>query len=171
MYSEVTRDVCVEVESSYIPEQSRPQANYYFFAYHVKITNRGSIPVQLVSRHWVIMDGNGVVHEVSGPGVVGHQPRLAPGETFEYSSFCPLPTPTGNMRGSYHMVPQSSESLQTEEDVQETESLTQSSFESSEGLRLLPSASSQSSPQKLKEENGYDVKIPLFFLRDLRNFH
>ncbi len=84
MYFEITKKIRVEVEPSFVAEQSRPQSNYYFFAYRVKITNEGLFPAQLLSRHWVIMDGHGVIHEVKGPGVIGHQPRLAPGESFVY---------------------------------------------------------------------------------------
>lgn len=104
MYCEVTHDIRVEVEPTFVPEQSQPQANYYYFSYRVKITNLGSRKTQLISRHWVITDGNGVIHEVRGPGVVGYEPTLEPGESFEYASFCPLPTPTGNMRGTYQMI-------------------------------------------------------------------
>jgi ApaG protein len=98
-----TRGVRVEVESEYIPEQSDPQTQFYFFAYHITITNEGNMPVQLLNRHWIITDGNGKVEEVKGPGVIGEQPTLDPGDSFNYSSFCPLPTPMGTMRGYYDM--------------------------------------------------------------------
>lgn len=104
MYFEVTKGIRIEVEPAYVPEQSRPTESYFFFSYRVRITNEGEAPAQLISRHWIITDGNGVIHEVKGPGVVGQQPTLEPGKTFEYSSFCPLPTPTGNMRGTYQML-------------------------------------------------------------------
>ena len=91
------------------------------------ITNNGTAAAQLMSRHWIITDGNGKVEEVKGAGVVGEQPVLKPGATFEYTSFCPLPTATGNMRGTYQMLDE--------------------------------------------KGNHYNAKIPLFFLRDLRNFH
>lgn len=99
----LTQGVRVEVESEYIPDQSDPQTQFYFFAYHITITNEGALPVQLLNRHWIITDGNGKVEEVKGPGVIGEQPTLDPGESFNYSSFCPLPTPMGTMRGYYDM--------------------------------------------------------------------
>jgi ApaG protein len=99
-----TRGILVEVESSFVPERSEPMRRMWFFAYRIRIANQGEVVVQLVSRHWIITDAHGEVEEVSGPGVVGEQPVLAPGEAFEYSSFCPLPTPFGSMRGSYQMV-------------------------------------------------------------------
>lgn len=108
MYRDTTRSIQIDVEPSFVPEESHPTENYYFFSYKVKITNLGDRETQLVSRHWVITDGNGETHEVEGPGVIGKQPSLAPGESFEYSSFCPLPTPTGNMRGKYWMVEEGS---------------------------------------------------------------
>jgi ApaG protein len=103
MYREMTRQVEVRVEPKYVSEQSIPAANQYFFSYTVQISNQGESPVQLLSRHWIITDGAGQVHEVKGPGVVGETPRLLPGETFEYTSYCPMPTATGNMRGTYLM--------------------------------------------------------------------
>ncbi|HEX5033970.1 MAG TPA: Co2+/Mg2+ efflux protein ApaG [bacterium] len=99
-----TQDVLVEVESEFLADRSNPEEDYFFFAYHVKITNRGQTTVQLVSRHWIITDGGGHVEEVKGPGVVGEQPVLAAGESFEYTSACPLKTPTGKMRGTYQMI-------------------------------------------------------------------
>jgi ApaG protein len=99
-----TRGVRVEVQSSYVPERSAPAQGHYFFAYRIKVSNVGDETVQLVSRHWVITDGNGRVEHVRGPGVVGEQPVLEPGEAFEYTSFCPLPTPIGSMHGTYQMV-------------------------------------------------------------------
>jgi ApaG protein len=99
-----TRGVRVEVESAYVPERSSPRDARYFFAYRIRISNLGEETVQLLSRHWVIADGDGRVEHVRGPGVVGEQPVLEPGESFEYTSFCPLPTPIGSMHGSYQMV-------------------------------------------------------------------
>lgn len=104
MYREITRGVQIEVTPSYLPERSSPEQNYYYFAYQVRIKNLGEVKTKLLSRHWIITDGNGQIHEVNGPGVVGEQPELEPGQEFEYTSFCPLPTPRGNMRGSYHML-------------------------------------------------------------------
>jgi ApaG protein len=100
----VTRGVRVRVKSVYVPERSSPPQGHYFFAYHVRISNEGEETAQLVSRHWIITDGNGHEEQVRGPGVVGEQPILAPGEAFEYTSFCPLKTPIGSMHGSYQMV-------------------------------------------------------------------
>jgi ApaG protein len=100
----LTRGVLVEVVSRYLPERSRPQDHLYVFAYTIRITNQGDRRVQLVSRRWIITDANGRVEEVSGPGVVGEQPVLGPGESFTYTSGCPLPTPFGSMRGTYQMV-------------------------------------------------------------------
>ena len=99
-----TRGVKVEVESRYISEKSNPMRKRWFFAYDIRITNLGDDVVQLLHRHWIIPDANGQVEEVKGPGVVGNQPILAPGESFEYTSFCPLTTPFGTMEGSYQMV-------------------------------------------------------------------
>ena len=104
MYTELTQGIEVVVTPEFLPEHSRPDVPYYFFAYHVRITNRGEKPVQLISRHWIIRDGMGRNDEVRGPGVVGLQPILEIGQSFEYSSSCPLPTPTGSMRGAYQMV-------------------------------------------------------------------
>jgi len=99
-----TRGVRVQVRSTYLPERSSPADSHYFFTYRVRISNGGEEAVQLVSRHWVIADADGRVEEVRGPGVVGEQPVLEPGEAFEYTSFCPLPTPIGSMHGTYQMV-------------------------------------------------------------------
>ena len=127
MYYETTQGVEVEVIPEYLPEESAPDDNQFIFSYHVTITNQSESIVQLLSRHWIITDGKGAVREVKGDGVVGEQPELAPGEKHSYSSFCPLPTPTGNMRGSFQMTNQA-------------------------GAK-------------------FDVKIPLFFLRDVKHLH
>lgn len=100
----VTNSVRVEVESQYAPERSQPFQNHWFFHYTVRISNEGDETVQLLSRHWIITDGNGHVEEVRGAGVVGEQPVLSPGESFEYTSGCQLKTSTGTMRGTYQMV-------------------------------------------------------------------
>jgi ApaG protein len=100
----VTNNVRVEVESQYAPERSQPFQNHWFFHYTVRISNEGDETVQLLSRHWIITDGNGHVEEVRGAGVVGEQPVLSPGESFEYTSGCQLKTSTGTMRGTYQMV-------------------------------------------------------------------
>jgi len=125
MYYETTQGIEIEVTPEFLPAQSTPAQ--FVFAYHITITNRGDTDVQLISRHWIITDGAGVVHEVKGDGVIGEQPKLKPSEKHKYSSFCPLPTPTGNMRGTFQMV-------------------------NHLGAK-------------------FDVRIPLFFLRDLRSAH
>ena len=106
--SEATsRGIRVRVQSVYVPERSDPRQQQWFFAYHVEISNHGTETAQLISRHWIITDADGHVEEVKGPGVVGEQPTLRPGESFEYTSACPLGTPFGTMRGTYHMVTES----------------------------------------------------------------
>ena len=100
----VTEAIRVHTRSVYITERSDPANGFYFFAYRIRITNEGTLPARLISRHWVIMDGLGRIEEVKGEGVVGEQPRLEPGQSHEYTSFCPLPTPWGQMRGSYQML-------------------------------------------------------------------
>jgi ApaG protein len=103
----VTRGIRVVVQSEYAPDKSRPAHNEWFFLYTVRISNEGSEPVRLVTRHWIITHGTGHVEEVRGPGVVGKQPTLKPGESFEYTSGCPLPTSFGVMEGTYQMVSES----------------------------------------------------------------
>ncbi len=88
----------------FVSEQSNPDNDHFVFAYTMTIRNTGSVAAQLVSRHWIITDATDEVQEVRGLGVVGHQPLLQPGESFEYTSGCALPTPVGTMRGSYQMV-------------------------------------------------------------------
>ncbi len=97
-----TRGITVLVRPAFVPERSGPEQ--WFFAYRIRIANGGSERVQLQSRHWIITDANGHVEEVRGPGVVGEHPVLDPGEHFEYTSFCPLPTPFGTMEGSFQMI-------------------------------------------------------------------
>ena len=104
MYQSVTRSIEVTVTPQYLPERSSPESNEYFWAYTIEITNRGAETVQLRTRHWRITDANGRRQEVKGPGVVGKQPVLKPGESFEYTSGVPLPTPSGFMTGSYGML-------------------------------------------------------------------
>ncbi len=94
----------VTVRSQYVAEQSRPEVGEYAFAYTITITNKGDIPAQLISRHWIITNALGQIEEVKGLGVVGHQPLLEPGQSFEYTSGCPLDTPAGTMRGHYFCV-------------------------------------------------------------------
>ena len=111
MSDTTTRGIRVQVESFYDEDRSAPQENYYFFAYRVTISNVGGEPAQLVSRDWIITDATGYQQQVQGPGVVGEQPLLDPGESFEYTSFCPLSTPVGSMHGTYRMVLPSGESF------------------------------------------------------------
>jgi ApaG protein len=99
-----TKGIRVHVESRFVPEQSFPHEPRYFFAYHITISNLGEETAQLISRHWIITDADGEVEEVEGPGVVGKQPMLEPGASFEYTSFCPLKTNVGTMHGTYTMV-------------------------------------------------------------------
>ncbi|WP_145008639.1 Co2+/Mg2+ efflux protein ApaG [Pseudomonas oryzihabitans] len=96
--------ITVQVSTRYLPEQSSASQERYAFAYDVSIRNDGRLPAQLLSRHWIITDGNGEVQEVRGPGVVGEQPLIAPGETHSYSSGTLMPTQVGSMSGSYQMV-------------------------------------------------------------------
>lgn len=103
MSNAITKGIRVTVTTKYVPEQSSPSARRYVFAYSVRIANEGTATAQLKSRHWVITDGNGKVEEVRGPGVVGQQPTLRPGEHFEYTSGCVLETPRGTMEGTYQM--------------------------------------------------------------------
>jgi ApaG protein len=110
----VTRGIEISVQSSYVPEQSEPDQHQWFFAYRVRIHNRGTETVQLMTRHWVITDANGTVEEVRGPGVIGKQPTLEPGQSFEYTSACPLGTAFGTMHGSYQMVVASDEDFAAE---------------------------------------------------------
>jgi ApaG protein len=127
MYYEITQGIEVQVAPEYVPGESNVAESNYLFSYHITISNKGETEVQLMSRHWIITDGAGVAREVKGPGVIGEQPKLRPGEKFEYSSFCPLKTPTGNMRGTFQMI-------------------------NHLGAK-------------------FDVKVPLFFLRDTRAIH
>ena len=103
MYQSTTRSIAVTVQPIYLEDQSEPEDNRYIWAYHVRIDNQGGETVQLLSRHWQITDSLGSVKELRGEGVVGEQPVLEPGETFEYTSGTPLPTPSGIMLGAYEM--------------------------------------------------------------------
>jgi ApaG protein len=102
--SALTEGIRVSVTSAFRPERSEPGQGRWLFSYTVRLANEGEVPAQLVSRHWIITDANGQREEVVGEGVVGQQPRLEPGEEFEYTSFCILKTPHGSMRGTYRMV-------------------------------------------------------------------
>ena len=103
MYEAVTSAIRVRVTPRFLENQSTPDEGRYFWAYTVEIVNEGAEPVQLKTRRWLITDGNGRQETVRGPGVVGKTPTLAPGQSFEYTSGCPLTTPSGIMSGSYQM--------------------------------------------------------------------
>lgn len=109
MYRAVTRNLVVEVEPSFLPDQSDAEDSHYVWAYRVTVANESEETVQLVSRYWRIVDATGHVEEVRGPGVVGEQPTLSPGDSFQYSSGCPLSTPSGFMEGRYSMVSETGE--------------------------------------------------------------
>jgi ApaG protein len=104
MSEALTNGILVKVKSEYLAERSAPSAGRYAFAYTVQISNQGPETAQLRSRHWLITDATGEVQEVRGEGVVGAQPVLAPGESFEYTSWCVIATSSGSMRGSYQMI-------------------------------------------------------------------
>ena len=97
-------DISVAANATYVADQSDPSRNQYVFSYKITVTNTGSVPAKLVSRHWIITDGEHRVQEVKGLGVIGQQPLLKPGESFEYTSGTHLTTPVGTMRGTYQMV-------------------------------------------------------------------
>ena len=104
MSTAVTDGIRIEVQSDFRADRSEPQAHRWLFAYTVTIRNEGSAPAQLLARHWVITDGTGHREDVIGDGVVGQQPRLEPGESFQYTSYCVLRTTHGSMKGEYRMV-------------------------------------------------------------------
>lgn len=104
MSDTITRGIRIIVRPQYVPDQSDPGVHQYLFAYHITIRNESAETVQLLARHWVITDGEGKVEEVRGPGVVGYQPVLEPGQEFQYTSGCPLSTPVGTMHGAFSMV-------------------------------------------------------------------
>jgi ApaG protein len=110
----LTRGVRVRVISQYSPERSQPAKNQWFFLYTIRISNEGHETVQLLTRHWIITDGDGHAEEVKGPGVVGEQPTLGPGESFEYTSGCPLNTSFGMMQGTYQMATKDGEMFEVE---------------------------------------------------------
>ena len=103
-FAETTRGITVRVSVSFLPEQSEPEKGRYFWAYHIRIENEGQIAAQLMTRHWEITDGRGAKSLVEGDGVVGDQPVVMPGASYDYVSGCPLTTPSGYMVGSYGMV-------------------------------------------------------------------
>jgi ApaG protein len=103
-HAQTTHGVTVRVSVSYLPEQSEPARGRWFWAYHIRLENDGDATVQLLARQWVITDGRGARHSVEGEGVVGEQPLIEPGASYDYVSGCPLATPTGAMEGSYRMI-------------------------------------------------------------------
>ncbi len=107
-------DVSVAAKVHYVADQSDPSRNQYVFAYTITIANTGTVPAQLVSRHWIITDSDRHVQEVKGLGVVGQQPLLKPGESFEYTSGASIPTPVGTMRGTYQMVAEDGQAFDAE---------------------------------------------------------
>ncbi len=114
MYSAVSNNIRVTVEPKFLPEQSDPEEGRYFWSYTIEIANAGEVTVQLTHRHWQITDAAGRREEVRGPGVVGEQPTLRPGEAFRYTSGCPLTTPSGIMVGTYRMVDESGRAFEVQ---------------------------------------------------------
>ena len=114
LYSRVTRDIEITVFPEFLPERSDASESHYFWAYTVEIANQGAAPVQVTDRHWKITDAQGRLEEVRGPGIVGEQPVLQPGEVFRYTSGCPLSTPSGFMTGSYRVVVDGGEVFEAE---------------------------------------------------------
>ncbi|MGB3620096.1 Co2+/Mg2+ efflux protein ApaG [Ketobacter sp. MCCC 1A13808] len=104
MHEQDYDQIQVQVSTEYVPDQSSAEAGRYVFAYHVTIENHGKLPAQLLSRHWIITDGNQQVQEVRGEGVIGEKPTIMPGEAYQYSSGTVLQTPVGSMQGSYQMI-------------------------------------------------------------------
>lgn len=111
-YREETDNIEVEVAPVYLSEESAPAKGQFFYMYAVRITNHRDESVQLLSRKWVIRNGQGEVKEIEGDGVIGEQPWIKPGDTYTYRSFCPLTTPTGNMRGTYFFENESGEEIE-----------------------------------------------------------
>ena len=112
MSDTTTNGIRVQVSSQFLPDRSSPKEEQYVFAYHITVTNVGTDIAQLISRHWIITNADGETEEVQGPGVVGEQPLLKPGEHFEYTSFCHMKTNVGTMHGSYTMVTPDGEAFQ-----------------------------------------------------------
>ncbi len=110
----ITGGVRINVRARYSPDHSNPRGSEWFFLYEIRISNEGDTPVQLTDRHWIIIDGSGNTEEVKGEGVVGKQPVLKPGESFEYTSGCPLTTPFGSMAGTYRMQREDGTDFQAE---------------------------------------------------------
>lgn len=111
---ETYTDFQISTVVHYVESESQPESNFHFFSYKIKISNVGNTTAQLMSRHWIITDGHGQSEEVRGPGVVGLQPKINPGQSFEYESACPLNTSCGTMKGSYQMVAEDGQSFEVE---------------------------------------------------------
>jgi ApaG protein len=103
-YAHTTRRITVRVQPNYLPDQSDPAAGRWAWSYHIRLENHGDVTVQLLTRHWIIRDATGRVQTVQGDGVIGDQPEIAPGGSYDYVSGCPLATASGQMEGSYGMV-------------------------------------------------------------------
>jgi ApaG protein len=114
MATKTTNGIRIDVKTFYLKEESVPAMGQYLFAYEISITNQTNRPVQLLHRHWIITDALGKVEEVKGPGVIGRQPRINPGATHTYNSFCPLQTPFGSMKGSYKFMSDEGEVFECE---------------------------------------------------------
>ena len=114
MSQAITEDIQVNVDTHFLPERSDPSQGLWLYVYHVTITNQSANEVQLMSRHWIITNGNGIVQNVQGAGVVGQQPRMRPGEGFQYVSACPLDTAVGTMHGTYQMITDGGEEFDAE---------------------------------------------------------
>ncbi|MBP0615217.1 Co2+/Mg2+ efflux protein ApaG [Jiella mangrovi] len=114
MYQATTRQIVVTVKPAYLEDQSDPSERHWVWAYQVEIENCGEVAVQIESRYWQITDATGHVEEVRGPGVVGEQPVILPGDSFTYTSGCPLPTPSGIMRGTYQLRADDGEAFEIE---------------------------------------------------------
>ncbi len=113
VYQETTRSIVISVQPVYLEDQSEPGNSHYVWAYHIRIENKSTETVQLIGRYWNITDANGTVREVRGSGVVGEQPTIAPGESFEYTSGMPLVTPSGIIMGNYFMISETGEQFET----------------------------------------------------------
>lgn len=105
----ITRNMKISVSTEYIESRSDPKSGYYFFSYTVTLTNQGPETIQLLARHWLVTDSTNRTEQIRGLGVVGEQPIIKPGESYTYTSFCPLPTPFGTMEGSYQVINQEGE--------------------------------------------------------------
>jgi len=103
-YQETSNDMHIDVYPNYLPERSAPEEDYYFFSYNVSIQNLSPREIKLTHRHWIIRDGEKKERYINGEGVVGQRPTIRPGDTLEYQSFCPINTPTGNMRGKFQFI-------------------------------------------------------------------